>query len=150
MHTRISSHGLKRSWRSCPRWVNAGNKKHTQHAPSTKTECDYLNGWIKKRSHTQKSHPKVVNPRGIAGERKKKQNSHPKEFLGEMEIEPMLTPREKSHLLENVPRGGSNLRRCGQRAQALPTELFRPPWSEDNETDLFRHQMEFQTDQLKA
>ena len=46
--------------------------KHTQHAPSTKTECDYLNGWIKKRSHTQKSHPKVVNPRDIAGERKKK------------------------------------------------------------------------------
>ena len=28
--------------------------KHTQHAPSTKTECDYL----KKRSHIQKSHPK--------------------------------------------------------------------------------------------
>ena len=24
--------------------MNAGNKKHTQHAPSTKTECDYLNG----------------------------------------------------------------------------------------------------------
>ena len=52
--------------------MNAGNKKHTQHAPSTKTECDYFNGWIKKRSHTQKSHPKVVNPRDIAGERKKK------------------------------------------------------------------------------
>ena len=33
-------------------------QKHTQHAPSTKTECDYLNGWIKKGSHTQKSHPK--------------------------------------------------------------------------------------------
>ena len=33
-------------------------QKHTQHAPSTKTECDYLNGWIKKRSHTQKSHRK--------------------------------------------------------------------------------------------
>ena len=46
-------------------------QKHTQHAPSTKTECDYLNGWIKKRSHTQKSRPKVVNPRDIAGERKK-------------------------------------------------------------------------------
>ena len=41
--------------------------KHTQHAPSTKTECDYLNGWIKKRSYTQKSHPKMVNPRDIAG-----------------------------------------------------------------------------------
>ena len=39
----------------------------------------------------------------------------------------MLTPREKSPLPENVPRGGSNPRHCGQRAQALPTELFRPP-----------------------
>ena len=44
-------------------------QKHTQHPPSTKTECDYLNGWIKKQSHTQKSHPKVVNPRDIPGER---------------------------------------------------------------------------------
>ena len=26
--------------------------------PSTKTECDYLNGWITKRLHTRKSHPK--------------------------------------------------------------------------------------------
>ena len=33
-------------------------QKHTQHAPSTKTECDYCYGWIKKWSHTQKSHQK--------------------------------------------------------------------------------------------
>ena len=46
--------------------------------PSTKTECDYLNGWIKKRSHTQKYHPKVVNPRDIAGERKKKKKKKKK------------------------------------------------------------------------
>ena len=46
---------------------------------STKTECDYLNGWIKKRSHTQKSHPKVVNPRDIAGEHKK--TTQKKDFL---------------------------------------------------------------------
>ena len=43
-----------------------------------KTECDYLNGWIKKRAHTQKSHPKVVNPRDIAGERKKQKNNNKK------------------------------------------------------------------------
>ena len=30
-----------------------------------------------------------------------------------MEFEPMLTPREKSPLPENVPRGGSNPRHCG-------------------------------------
>ena len=47
--------------------------------------------------------------------------------FGGMEFEPMLTPREKSPLPENVPRGGSNPWHCGQRAQALPTELFRPP-----------------------
>ena len=38
----------------------------------------------------------------------------------------MLTPRGKSPLPENFPRGGSNPLRCGQRAQALSTELFRP------------------------
>ena len=44
--------------------------------PSTKTEYDYLNGWIKKRSHTQKSHPKMVNPRDIAGEHRRRRRSH--------------------------------------------------------------------------
>ena len=48
-------------------------QKHTQHAPSTKTECDYLNGWIKKRSHAQKSHPKSGEPqRHSWGAKKKK------------------------------------------------------------------------------
>ena len=41
---------------------------------SMKTECDYLNGWIKKRSHTWKSHPKMVNPRDKAGERRRRSN----------------------------------------------------------------------------
>ena len=45
-----------------------GECRQQKHTPSMKTECDYLNGWIKKRSHMQKSHPKVVNPRDIAGE----------------------------------------------------------------------------------
>ena len=45
------------------------------------------------------------------------------------ELEPMFTPREKSPLPENVPRGGSNPWRCEQRALALPTELFRPPYT---------------------
>ena len=47
--------------------------------------------------------------------------------FGGMEFEPMFTPREKSPVPENFPRGGLNPWRCGQRAQALPTELFRPP-----------------------
>ena len=43
-----------------------------------------------------------------------------------MEFEHMLTPREKSPLPENFPRGGSNPRRCGQRAQTLPTSYSGP------------------------
>ena len=63
--------------------------------------------------------------------------SHPKEvfffffFLGGgggggMEFEPMLTPRNKSPLPENFPRGGSNPRRCGQRAQTRPRSYSVP------------------------
>ena len=51
--------------------------------------------------------------------------SHPKVFMG-IEFEPMLTPREKSPLPENFPRGGSNPRHCGQRAQSLPTSYSGP------------------------
>ena len=91
-------------------------QKHTQHAPSTKMECDYLNGWIKKRSHTQKSHPKVVIPRDIAKERKKKK----KKLQGKNHIYWRLT-------------GGSNPQCCitqDSELNTLLTELFRPhTWS---------------------
>ena len=43
-----------------------------------------------------------------------------------MEFEPMLTPREKSPLPENVPRGGSNPRRWTVSPNTT-NELFRPP-----------------------
>ena len=75
MHTCISSHGLKRSWNSCPRRVNAGNKNTpSMHHPRRRNVTTLMVG-VKKRSHTQKSHQKVVNPRDIAGERKKKETS---------------------------------------------------------------------------
>ena len=51
--------------------------------------------------------------------------------FGGMEFEPMLTPREKSPLPENFPRG-SNPRRCGQRAQTLPTSYSGPRPSSDD------------------
>ena len=41
--------------------------KHTQHAPTTKTECDYLYGWIKNMVTYAKISPTIVNPRNIAG-----------------------------------------------------------------------------------
>ena len=37
-------------------------QKRTQHLPPMKMECGYHNGWIKKQSHTQKSHPKSGEP----------------------------------------------------------------------------------------
>ena len=46
-------------------------QKHTQHAPSAKTECDYLNDWIK-NGHIHKNLTKTVNPRDIAGERRRR------------------------------------------------------------------------------
>ena len=72
MHTCISLHGLKRSWRSCPRRVNAGNiNTPSTHHPRRWNVTTLMVG-LKKQSHMQKSHPRVVNPRDIAGERKKK------------------------------------------------------------------------------
>ena len=53
-------------------------QKHTQHAPSTKTEFDYLYGWVKKQTNNNNNNnnktvtyakilPRMVNPRDIAG-----------------------------------------------------------------------------------
>ena len=52
-------------------------QKRTQHAPSMEAECDYLNAWIKKWSHsdiskknlTQNSEPQRI---GIAGESRRR------------------------------------------------------------------------------
>ena len=52
--------------------------------------------------------------------------------FGGMEFELMLTPREKSPLPENFPKGGSNPWCCGQRAQTLPMSYSGP----DSKTDL--------------
>ena len=42
-----------------------------------KRECDYLNGWIRKRSHKQTSHRKMVNPRDKAWECRRRRRSLP-------------------------------------------------------------------------
>ena len=44
----LCTHSLKKSWHSCPGGVNTCNE-NTQNAPPTKTECDYLYGWIEKK-----------------------------------------------------------------------------------------------------
>ena len=50
MHTCISSHGLKRSWRSCPRRVNAGNKNTpSTHHPRRRNVTTLMVGLKKKK-----------------------------------------------------------------------------------------------------
>ena len=75
MHTCISWHGLKRSWRSCPRRVNAGNKNTpSTHHPRRRNVTTLMVG-LKKRSHTQKFHPKSGEPQRYSwGTQKKKTN----------------------------------------------------------------------------
>ena len=75
-----------------------------------------------------------MNPRDIAGERKKKQqkktktkNSHLKEFKG-MKSEPVLTPREKSPLPEAQRRVELvTLHHAGQRAQHTTKWAIQAP-----------------------
>ena len=67
--------------------------------------------------------------------------------LGAMEFELMLTPREKSPLPENFPRGGSNPRRCGQRAQTLPTSYSGPQHQDES---CFNTHIKFHPDPLKS
>ena len=55
-------------------------QKHTQHAPSIKTECDCLNGWIKKVTYAKIS-PKMVNPRDIARERRRRRRRRRKKLI---------------------------------------------------------------------
>ena len=64
MRTCIPSHRLKRSWCSCPRWINAGNRNTPGmhhwwrwHVTTSKVGL---------RWHTQKFLLKIVNPRDIA------------------------------------------------------------------------------------
>ena len=56
-------------------------QKHTQHALSTQTECEYFNGCIKKKKKKKKKPVtyakislKMVNPRDIAGNAEEKKN----------------------------------------------------------------------------
>ena len=89
VHACIPWHGLKRSWHLCPRLVNACNK-NTQHSPSTKTECDDLYGWIRKKTKKRKKKkrvifakisPKMVNPKYILGKAEEEQQRNEKQTM---------------------------------------------------------------------
>ena len=59
------THSFARTKKNLPfmsKTFECRQQKYTQHAPFTKTECDYLYGWIKERPHTQKFQPKWCSP----------------------------------------------------------------------------------------
>ena len=57
-------------------------KKHTQHAPSTETECGYLYGLIKRKKVTYANiWPRMVKPRDIAGDALEEEEEEEARFL---------------------------------------------------------------------
>ena len=78
MHTCISSHGLKRSWRSCPRRVNAGNKNTpSTHHPRRRNVTTLMVG-LKKATYAKIS-PKSGEPQRYSwGTQKKKEKKKEK------------------------------------------------------------------------
>ena len=78
MHACIPSHGLQRSWHSCPRWVNPGKSNTpSMHHPRDRMWLpqwlDFKNGHMGKNltQNGAKISPKMVNPRDLAGERRR-------------------------------------------------------------------------------
>ena len=77
MRTCIPSHRLKRSQHSCHRMGECRQQQHTQHAPSTKTKCDYLNGWSEKNSHIRKNLTQNGEPQKLSWEHRKRRRRSP-------------------------------------------------------------------------
>ena len=72
MHTCIPSHGLKRSWRSCPRPVNAGNKSTlSMHLPRRRNVTTSVVE-LKKNSHICKILTQYGEPQRSRWETQKK------------------------------------------------------------------------------
>ena len=80
MHTCISSHGLKRSWCSCPRRVNAGNKNTpSTHHPWRRNVTTLMVGLKSKTVTYAKISPKSGEPQRYSwGTQKKNKNTHTK------------------------------------------------------------------------
>ena len=76
---------------------------------------------LKKRSHTQKSHPKVVNPRDIAGERKKK-NKNKNKKNPHLSTHPPTHPPVQHELLQLTQVAGDVLQR-GVRDTGTPRDV---------------------------
>ena len=64
-------HSIKRTWHSCPKWVNAGNENTPSiHHPRRRNMTTSMVG-LKTVTYAEVS-PKMVNPREIAGERRRR------------------------------------------------------------------------------
>ena len=100
--TCIPSHGLKRRWYSCPRLVNAGNKKTPSMYHPRRRKTSMAGS---KNSHICKISPKMVNPRDWARNTEHEEKKKEREKLShnrQAETENLeLTPTEK---LELTPR----------------------------------------------
>ena len=76
-------------------------QKHTQRAPSIKTECDYLYGWIKETVTYAKISPKMTNPRDIAGEHRRKSGQ---QYYVDTRAEAIIVSRQKGRNSEQTLR----------------------------------------------
>ena len=104
MHTCIPSHGLKRSWRSCPRQVNAGNKNtSSMHHPQRRNVTTSMVGLKKKKKQNKtknqttyaKISPQMVNPWDVARDRRRKSRMvKPRDIAGECIEWRMVNPRD--------------------------------------------------------
>ena len=73
VHTFIPSYGLQRSWHSCPRRVNASNKNTSSvHHPQRRNVTASMVGLKKKTVTYAKISPHMMDPRDIAGERRRR------------------------------------------------------------------------------
>ena len=107
MHTCISSHGLKRSWRSCPRRVNAGNKNtRSTHHPRRRNVTTLMvglkNGHIRKNL-TQSGEPQRHSWGTHQKKKKKKKERRGKTNTSQLYIRIMnVHPIGQVHLLDTL------------------------------------------------
>ena len=106
--------------------MNAGNKNTpSTHHPGRRNVTTLMVGLKQNRSHTQKSHPKVVNPRDIAGEhqknpkKQKQKKKEEEEGDGEEEEDCLLVACLTSQQQASVSQG----RICSNNFTCCHTEI---------------------------
>ena len=137
MHTCIPSHGLKRSWHSYPRRVNAGNKnKPSMHHLRRRNVTTSMVGFKKKQQQQQqtvtyaKTSPNMVNPRDLAGERKRRRQTTRADDrdngwnIGTGNIEGVLKPKTTTQKTEGTPRQAKSRRQSIEKTEGTPGQKY--------------------------